>query len=34
LNPELAEVHKEKGNELMKESKFGEAIEEYSTAIR
>lgn len=33
INPELAEEHKEKGNDLMKEGKFPEAIEEYSTAI-
>jgi stress-induced-phosphoprotein 1 len=34
INPEIAEEHKQKGNELMSESKFIEAIQEYTLAIK
>jgi stress-induced-phosphoprotein 1 len=34
VNPELAEVHKNKGNELMTAGKIPEAIQEYCTAVR
>lgn len=34
INPELAEQHKEKGNEAMKQSDFGTAIDEYTLAIK
>jgi len=34
INPELADVHKAKGNEHFKKGEFPQALEEYSIAIR
>jgi len=34
INPELSEVHKEWGNEAMKNIDFATAIEEYTQAIK
>ncbi len=34
INPELSEQHRDKGNQLFKESKFGEAIKQYEEAIK
>lgn len=34
INPSLSEEHREKGNTLFKEGKFGEAIKEYEEAIK
>lgn len=34
INPEIAEQHKEAGNEAMKASNFAKAIEEYTMAIK
>jgi stress-induced-phosphoprotein 1 len=34
INPEIAEQHKKKGDELFKEGKFPAAIKEYDEAVR
>lgn len=34
INPQLSDEHREKGNVLFKESKFGEAVREYEEAIK
>lgn len=34
INPTLSDEHREKGNALFKESKFGEAVKEYEEGIK
>lgn len=34
INPALSDEHREKGNTLFKEAKFGEAVKEYEEAVK